>query len=252
MNVAIAGRSVSFSLSCHSQMLPHIRRSISTAQKGPHTWGAAPACAEWVCRAGESGGLLLRRRGESACVCVLFWKAPSKGGGSSPHFITGWAGLSFEHRCNQPPARDPQRGRKTTALGIWTTPLCKALSQMIFPLNLATTGMGGRLSPIRGAWPPNAPRSSSPPKPALEKPYITQGCNPGCPSSCKGRGFVFRHGSHAKTPPRGLLPATSSEKTECGHVITVSCQCHLACMCTHRVMSEPPGRLQVLQKFQGT
>lgn len=45
------------------------------------------------------------------------------------------------------------------------------------------------LSPVRGGLSPKAPKSSSPPKAALVNPYITQDSNPGCSSSCKGRGL---------------------------------------------------------------
>lgn len=95
--------SVSFFLPCHPQELPHLRSSRPTAPNGGWRGAVLPACTEQVCRAGDSGALL-GRQGQRTRVCVFsFWKAPSQGGDSSRHFITGWASQSFEHRWNQPP-----------------------------------------------------------------------------------------------------------------------------------------------------
>lgn len=81
-----------------------------------------------------------------------------------------------------------------------------------------------------------------PSKGSSGKASITCGCKLGCPSSCKGRGLVFRHKSQAKPPPRVFLPATaSSERTQCGHVNHVSFQYHLPCTRTGRCLGRQAG-----------
>lgn len=146
--------SVSFFLPCHPQELPHLRSSRPTAPNGGWQGAVLPACTEQVCRAGDSGALL-GRQGQRTRVCVFsFWKAPSQGGDSSRHFITGWASLSFEHRWNQPPEIPGVAGSggwegKTIALCTWTTPLCKVLPQMLFPLSPVTAREVGTTEPCQ-------------------------------------------------------------------------------------------------------
>lgn len=108
---------------------------------------------------------------------------------------------------------------------------------MGFPLNPATARGERKAEPRQGALPPNTSQVTSLHKAALGEPYVTQDCNLCCPSPCKGRGFVFRHGSQTKTPLRVLLPATSSsENTQCDHVTNVSFQYHLTRTCVVRCL----------------
>lgn len=199
--------SETFSLSCQPQPLPHIRRTIPAARKGGVTSlcrVGLPSWRQWRVLVGEAG------RG---CLCVfLFWKAPSAGGSSSPHFITGWASLSFEHRCSQPP--EIHRGeekQRHSAFGLHLFAEC--FHRWDFLCTLPETGMRGRLSPATGHCHQIAPKSSYP---LVKQPWksltLPKTVIWAVPSPCKDRGFVFRHGSQAKTPPRMLLPATSSSE----------------------------------------
>lgn len=177
--------SETFSLSCQPQPLPHIRRTIPAARKGGVTSlcrVGLPSWRQWRVLVGEAG------RG---CLCVfLFWKAPSAGGSSSPHFITGWASLSFEHRCSQPP--EIHRGeekQRHSAFGLHLFAEC--FHRWDFLCTLPETGMRGRLSPATGHCHQIAPKSSYPRKAALEEPYITQDCNLGCPKPLQRQRFCF-------------------------------------------------------------
>ena len=60
--------SVSFFLSCHSQVLPNLSSSRPTAPNQGRRRGL-PACTQQVCRAGDSGALL-GRQGQKPHVCA--------------------------------------------------------------------------------------------------------------------------------------------------------------------------------------
>lgn len=126
------------------------------------------------------------RWGHCTCVCACFFlESTQLGWGQQPAFYHR-KGKSVIRTQMESASWDPQRGGKTIALCIWTTPLCKVVPQMVFPLNLVTA------RDEETALPPDAPRSSSPPRAALEKPYITQGCNPGGPQPLQRQRFCFQ------------------------------------------------------------
>lgn len=186
-----------------------------------------------VCRIGDHGRSWSVRQRESTRACFRFGRHPA-GGSSSLHFIRGGqvSHLSTDGVSRSPSPRSTE-GRKTIALCIWTPPLWKMLSQMVFPLNLATA-RGEEVRALSEGPPPlQGSQVILPSQGSSGKASNTRGCKLGCPSSCKGRGLVFRHKSQAKPPPRVFLPVTaSSERTQCGHVTHVSFQYHLPCMRT--------------------
>lgn len=104
----------------HPQMLPHIRSSVLTAEKGPCAQGLTSlyrvglqSWRSWRVAGGEAG---------KECRCMFsFGKAPGWDGGSSPHFIRGRASSSFEHRGNQslptPSSRSTEEKQQHSAFG---------------------------------------------------------------------------------------------------------------------------------------
>lgn len=175
----------------HPQMLPHIRNSKPTAKKGLtglcrvdlQSWRS------WWVVIGEAGR-------ECTGMCV-FWKVPGWDGSSShissedgqvPHLSTEGVSCSTPHH--------PVPHRKTTALSTWTTLLYKALSQMLFPLNLATPGVRKAEVCQRGLS-RGAPRSSSLPKaaPFPRQPWKSSGyprLSPGLPRLLRRQRFCFQ------------------------------------------------------------
>lgn len=111
----------------HPQMLPPHPPTLRVVYPQPRrglVHRSLPACAGWICSAGDCGGLLLVRQ---ACVPLGRYRL---GWGQQPHFVRGWASPSSEHRGSQllHPHPTPwiQRG-KTTALCTWAALLGRAL-----------------------------------------------------------------------------------------------------------------------------
>ena len=133
--------SVSFFLPCRPQAPPHLRSSRHTAPNGG--WGSSlPACTEQVCRAGDSGALL-GRQGQRTHVCARFCFGKHPAGVGTAAGILSQDGQVCHLNTDGDPEIPGVAGRagwegKTIALCTWTTPLCKVLPQMLFPLSPVT------------------------------------------------------------------------------------------------------------------
>ena len=147
--------SVSFFLPCHPQELPHLRTSRPTAPNGGWRGAVLPACTEQVCRAGDSGALLGRQGQRTrVCACFRFGKHPARVGtvagilsqdGQVCHLNTD--GISLLRSQGLRGAGGWEG--KTIAFCTWTTPLCKVLPQMLFPLSPVTAREVGTTEPCQ-------------------------------------------------------------------------------------------------------
>lgn len=112
-----------------------------------------PACTEQVCRAGDSGALLGRQGQRThVCACFCFRKHPAGVGTAAG--ILSQDGQVCHLNTDGDPEIPGVAGRagwegKTIALCTWTTPLCKVLPQMIFPLSLVTAREVGTTEPCQ-------------------------------------------------------------------------------------------------------
>lgn len=107
----------------HLQMLPH-------SQEGASCTGGLAACAEWVCRARDRGGLVVARQGESARVHLGRYP----GGEQQPTFhqrmgrTVFWA--QMESAVPHPTHPDPGR-KSNSALLVDRTSSQSALTDVV-------------------------------------------------------------------------------------------------------------------------
>lgn len=132
--------SVTFSLPCHPQLLPHIRNSIPTAKEG-----GFPAC-----RAGDSGGWLLGRRGESACACFC-WGSHPAGVGAATHILSQDGQVCHLSTDAISLLRSTEGRKNNSTLHLGHTSLQSSFADAIsFEPCPTQPGVSARLSPVRG------------------------------------------------------------------------------------------------------